>query len=326
MQYTKNIFNKKGFSLIELAIVLIIMGVTVSMGTFGFMRLLETVKLRQSKGNVDGALESVALFSSTGKRLPTVSEFSAVVTKDVDDFGTNLLYVPASELISLNGGGVCMRRTTALTVQRCGSDSGCASPDTVTNVAFVVISGSVNKNIQTANSTPVRIFNEGVANIDNYSGGTDPSLAEGYDDYVRYITLNELKIRANCISVPLKIVTKNLPVGYEKNPYDSTITAVGGVEFDDTFTGNYEWCIETASGSLSANLSRLPANIPVTTDCAAATFQKSDNLQIYTAGTDVLNTYGTVSVKVYVKDADGNTSEKNYIITVNPEYVPASGS
>ena len=264
--------DKNGFTIIEVAIVMVIVGLLVGFGATLVGPLTERSKRMATTEIIMGAVESIVGFASAEKRLPqwgdnavdtTLDEFCEVVTKRKDSAGQPLYYFLDSRLTI--PGSLCGRKTTALTVCR---DSACS--DRIPNIAFAVVSGAMDYNPQTgivttgcpAGQTCIGVYEPGTAGIDNCTNATncpnfDGTIArlnrpEGYDDIVEYVTLGELRTKSGCQGAPLKILNNELPSGSMSSSYSAAIYAEGGVPFSSG--GAYKWCVEIGNRSAAAGV------------------------------------------------------------------------
>ncbi len=261
--------DKKGFTIIEVAIVMVIVGLLVGFGATLIGPLTERSKRMATTENIMGAVESIVGFAAAEKRLPlwgdntvdgSLDEFCEVVTKRRDSAAKPIYYFLDSRLTT--PGSLCGRKTTALTVCR---DSACT--DRIPNIAFAVVSGAMDYNPQTgivtsgcpAGQTCIGVYEPGTANIDNCTNGTNcPNFdgavdrinrSESYDDIVDYVSLGELRTKSGCQGAPLKILNNELPSGSMSSTYSATIYAEGGVPFGSG--GKYTWCVEIGNRSAS---------------------------------------------------------------------------
>ncbi|MDQ7056702.1 MAG: hypothetical protein Q9M89_09740 [Persephonella sp.] len=160
-----------------------------------------------------------------------------------DPFGKDVVYIYDEGLTDY-----CGRLKTNITIQIC-SDATCSTPaQTISDIAFIVLSGGVNYNNQTAGSggisspTTIRVYQYGIK-VDGYSG--DMNRTEEYDDIVKWVTLSELHNNSKC--KPLFIdPNQTLPDAEEDTPYRAKIEISGGVPPYQFGTWNGTSC-DTAS-------------------------------------------------------------------------------
>ncbi len=239
--------NKKGFSLLEMALVLVIIGVLLSAGITVFNVLYKKSKLSQSEEVLKAVVENLISKASSDKCLPSSVDSgdpnAPLLPNDIeqrqDSFLKYIRYIPANEMVSSTcstTSNICNKKSTSLAVILCKNED-CSSSETIDNVAFVVVSGGWNKNLQvnfndtatiTINSTTttkraIRVYYPNV-NIDSYSSSHttygDPNRVEEFDDIVKYITLDQLRTKIGCEGSQLKIITTELPVAYQNRNYE----------------------------------------------------------------------------------------------------------
>ncbi len=307
--------SKKGLTLVEVAIVLVILGLLVGLGASLIGPLTKRAKLTETRDIVNAATESVIGFTARENKLPTSTEFPQVVRNPNDSWGKGLVYFVDSALTnppSNPAEGICGRKTTNVIV--C-TDANCNNQ--IQNVAFIVVSGGPNYNVQTGpltnspcppGKTCYRVYPQDTPNIDDYSG--DFTRQQEYDDIVKWVSLDELRIKAGCQGAQLKILNNELPYGYEKSSYNATVYAEGGVPFSGN--GKYKWCV---AGSLPKGLSFDPN----TTGCNPGdptNWQQANSITI--SGIPDLNTRGSYQLTFYAKDSDDNIAQKTLVLTINP--------
>lgn len=271
--------KEKGFSLVELAIVMMIVGLLFALGLKMLGPMVQRLKHTDTKETLKASYEAVIGYAATHDRLPTVAEFKDLAIASKDVWGNEIIYRPADELTVDNT--VCERSTTDLYV--CDNNTGCTSATDVDNVAFFLFSRGANLNIQTdvfdASATSVAsatiqtytpdYMNTDNSGVDDFAGSAlwpDPVglRKEQYKDIVKWITLVDLRTKAGCMGAELKISNNKLN-GCDNNlEYSDRIFADGGIPFSSG--GKYKWCREESSYSGLAfkadDLSATP--IPVT--------------------------------------------------------------
>ncbi len=289
--------HRRGFTLIELAIVLVLIGLLVGMGAGLIGLLVKRVHYNQTRERLDANVE--ALIGGFRGCIPATDNAStafgycnlSVLRNRTDAWREDFLCLVADEIANYNSYcDACARRTTSLKVVDEMDNNA-----THENIAFVLISKGPDHRLQTdiGNDT-VEIHVPGRA----------------YDDLVRYVTLNELKAKLKCeyAEERLRILNNELPYGFVGSSYNATVYAEGGVPFPG---GIYEWCVNGSSYLNSANL---------TVTCNASLDDYSSpcgncshvNISGIPNGTD------TFTLTFMVRDQDNNTTSKTLSLTINP--------
>jgi len=304
-----------GFTLIELAVILVIIGMLITMGAGLMGPLVKSAKYNETKETLNGAVATVTGFGTINNRIPTGVEFPSVVRIPRDSWRGSLFYIPEADLVTTTDGGICGRKSTGITVALC-PDSTCAAPTaTITDVAFVVLSGGENKNIQTASSAgTVQVYDPDIPGIDDYT--TDMNRTEPYDDIVKWLTLNELRIKSGCVGAQLKILNNELPFGSIGTAYSAMTYTDGGVPY--AAGGKYKWCVQ---GTLPGGVAITPNTTSV--NCAGlaeASWGQSNTLAF--SGTPVGS--GSFNILIFARDnndsvsTNDNIAQKSLVITINP--------
>jgi prepilin-type N-terminal cleavage/methylation domain-containing protein len=211
-----------GFTLVELAIVLVLVGILVSLGAGMIGPLTKRAKMNETKDTVNAAVDSVLGYGAINNpnRLPDLSaspsatSFWTNVRTQNDAWGRQLVYVYDNTLAT----SICNRTSTNITLRIC-NDAACGTYSTINNVAFLVLSAGDNANNQTIGSQAVNAaatvltYQTGIK-VDNYPGDFTRATDE-YDDIVKWITLAELQVKMACQRCTAYEVWNNLGVtGY----------------------------------------------------------------------------------------------------------------
>lgn len=329
--------NHRGFTIIEMAIVMIIIGLLIGFGMSLVKPLTERSKRLETKETIKAASESNIGYAASNDRIPdwgddipdgTIDEFCEVVSKRNDAVSRPIYYF--FDPLFLTTGSLCGRKSTGLTICR-----NAACTNRIPNVVFAVISGAEDYNPQTgivttgcpAGQICLGVYDIGTPNIDNCTNATDcPNYATGvarlnraaeYDDVVSWVTLPELRTKVDCQGPQLKILNNELAPGSMTSPYEATIFAEGGIPFSGS--GNYKWCLEIrnrpSAQGVPGGLTIIP-NFVRYPDDASPTFcsdqpetawssAQADNL-ILTSGSNPLTDTGSFLFTVFVRD-DSNT-------------------
>lgn len=297
-----------GLTLIEVAIVLVILGLLIGLGAGLISMLTKRAKIIESRETVDAAVEALISYAAGNKCL-TENSTQANVRKNTDAWNQPLFIRVADETksnsepggqCSTSNGTICDRKSTNLTVKIC-SDAACTSYQPISNVAFVVASKGPNYNLQIMNGTnEIRIYAPGLQ-VDSFSGTyggvSDPNRPEDFDDIVKWVTLDELRTKLACPGAQLRIITTELPLAYQNQPYNATIYAEGGVK-------PLNWSSPT---------------IPPWLSCSSG----SDSTAYNCNGTP--SCPGSYTLTVYVEDNSTippkSNATRSYIINVQPDQL-----
>lgn len=330
--------NQLGFTLIEIAIVIVVIGIFIGLGANLVGPLIKRAKYTQSRGIVDAAVDSVVAYAAGNEEIPDngggASDFKKIVSSPNDAFTKPLVYFPDSSLSVADSRKVCKQKAGEITVYTC-DDSTCSTYDTINDVAFVFASGGTNMNIQAGSTTMpgggacptttcIIVYEQDTASIDDYT--VDTNNPDNYDDIVKWVTVNELRTKAGCTGPLIKILNNELPQGAYSLPsaYSATIFADGGIPFASG--GDYKWCIDSGT-SFPTGISN-PASCTAPTNCSTlandeGTWTQSTSLTI--SGTITADA-GSFVIPVFVRDdSDGdittgndNCAQKSFALTVNP--------
>jgi len=292
--------GSEGLTLIEVAIVLVIIGLLIGFGAGLISMLTKRAKIIESRETVDSAVEALISYAAGSKCL-TEDKTQANVRKTTDAWNQPLFIRVADELLpeqcSISTGTICDRKSTSLTVKIC-SDPTCTSYQPVRNVAFVVASKGPNYNLQIMNETnEILVYTPGLQvdfYSEDYDGVPDPDRVEEFDDIVKWVTLDELRVKMACPGAQLRIITTELPLAYQNRPYSATIYAEGGVK-------PLNWSSPTIPPWLSCNPS-------------------SDTTAYYCSGTPSCPGSYTLTVSVVDNPAD-STATRSYTINVQPDQL-----
>ncbi|HIP55103.1 MAG TPA: type II secretion system protein [Sulfurimonas autotrophica] len=273
--------RKSAFTLIELSIVLVIMGLLVG-GSFKVLQMMrERAQITRAQDDVKVAKEAIignAIVN--GKTLPDGTFFQEHLSP-VKSNQHPLLYVYANNLTQKN---ICSFKTTNLKVRKITP----TQTVDIDNIAFVVASEGANRNMQTAKQgNIVKTYTYELKRDDNIS---PVNIVEYYDDVVEWVTLAQLQSRLECAREPLRIVNTSLPSTDVNNSNDYEAKIV--------IDGNYSTATLVCSFPSSDNNFSYDNN----------------NFSITSSGN---HTLGVVEVDCTVTE-DEKTVKKKFAITVNP--------
>jgi prepilin-type N-terminal cleavage/methylation domain-containing protein len=152
--------RQAGFTLTELAIVLVIVGLVVAGMSGAVVTLMNRSEIVETRSSLDLFRQTVLGYASRMQRLPAYSltddDLTAILPKKKDFWGNPLIYLYDSELArsDLTGpvGPICAKKSTNITVRTCSnwqlvaSTWTCAPADVVDqiNIAMIVFSSGKN--------------------------------------------------------------------------------------------------------------------------------------------------------------------------------------
>ncbi len=317
---------KDGFTLVELALVMVIIGILIVGGLKMLGPLVKRVKRTSAIETINAGVEAVAGFAEVNDRIPLdFAEFEGVVRNSTDVWGEDLVYIPASDLTAVNS--ICERNSTDLTIEFC-EDAACAVSNITEDVAYLILSGGSNMNIQTDTTlTSVKVYDYGMFGVDDYASGLN--RAEPYDDVLKWVVLPELRVKAGCLGGQIKILNTEIPSSYVLTAYETDIFALDGVPWadGDASSGDadedtdYRWCVEEAAPSglsyacngLLADSSATGCSYDIDTSTETGSWNQCTNLTI--AGNPDLE--GAYSLPVYVRDDAGNITNRTFVLSIS---------
>jgi len=253
------LFSKKGFTLIELAIVLVIFGLLLVSGIGIVSILVKNQKFNESKAVVNKACKSIEGYAISHKKLPSDLNSLGVPTKD--PYTNDLVYAFATNMDTFD---FCNNEPSNwLTLD----DKGVSK-----NIAFIVYSKGANTHDET---------NTGTNTYQTKPYGTDVGSYK-YDDVVCFGDINLLREKG-CQA--FEIVTNSLPEGTQYLPYPTVNFQISG--------GTLNSCSQSGSlpngitfDSATCSISGTPTqagtfNFSITTtDTIGRTTSKSFNLTV----------------------------------------------
>lgn len=278
--------NENGFTLIEMAIVLIVIGLLVGLGA----QMLGTMTKRSLVTNTiqitKTTYESILGYAISNKKLP--ANLNVLGVRTTDAYNRNIEYYVAPEFTTTS---FCTNNGTYLLLD----DSSSGATISKTNIAFLIFSDGEDK----TNST-------GTA-----STFTVKAQSNTYDDIAYYLDIQTLREKA-CNN--FLVVTDNLPTATVNVTYPSTtLAATDG-------TTPYTWSI--ASGSIPAGLSLSAAGVISGTPTTSGSY--SFNLQVTDSDSPQRQTNKTFSITVQPNDPIittqylyNGTNGVNYIATLS---------
>lgn len=187
--------QQKGFTLIEMAMVLVIIGILLSLGVGLMGPMTKRSKLIETREIMKAAQEAILGYAAARKSLPP--DLNSLGVRTTDSYTRSLSYYPVSFP------NLCTSTGAYLTVN---DASAGGVPHAITNAAFILIADGDNRCNQTGSSSPFTIYAQAA------SGAPVPACPAGadYDDIVLYVGIDKLRWQ---ICAPFSITTDSLPVG-----------------------------------------------------------------------------------------------------------------
>lgn len=202
---------KKAFTLVELAIVLVIMGLIIGLTLPIVSDFVRHEKQVASKDFMLKVKNEIIGFALITKRLP--ANLDEIGIED-DPYGNTLIYVPDT---GLTGADLCSSSLTdSIQVQKV-SPSG---TDTFSDIAFVLTSRGRNNNLETTNSSDTYTV------TDPRTYGTDGS-GFNFDDIVEFVSYNFLRNKVCTNTSSESFVPQGSDVSFGQNMADFSGTATG---------------------------------------------------------------------------------------------------
>lgn len=272
--------NKYGFTLIELSIVLVIIGLLLGIGIPMMGSLTKQGKFIESREAVKSA--SVALSGAIVKSGNFgAAPLGTTSPKTADAWGRNMLFY-GDDSVWGAGKNACGVTATSTKIKECSNDS-CSSFNTKDNIAFIVYSNGEDAN-GVCTGTGVCTGGAGTCSFPTCTGtctagvcsggaGTCPTCtatpgayctfpvwqqgagynspctytatnpAYQYDDIVQYVTLDEIRSARNCA---FSISKTSLPDANVGVAYSATLQASGDG------SSSYTWSTGQAQGGCAA--------------------------------------------------------------------------
>ena len=150
--------SQKGLTLVEVAIVMVIMGILIAIGASMLGPLTKRAKQVETDAVLNSTIDAIMAYVTANKRLPfwtdnndlvlSSSEFHYILRSRNDAWSGPIFY-RYSNNPNLSTTDICAATTTNLQVARCGTDVFCATPQITSNVALVIYSRGANINYQT---------------------------------------------------------------------------------------------------------------------------------------------------------------------------------
>ena len=258
-----------GFTLIEIAVVLVILGLLVALGASMMGPLTKRAKVIESREAVKAAKEALLGYVVKNGYLPTTIGPSG--GRELDAWGRSLIYyVPTSlggactgtctgSVCSTGVGscGICNLTSTDRTIFEC-TNTACTTYNTKSNIAFIVYSTGEDAEGTGTTTQPTGgpACPSGTCywireQVSDYTVG---ATTYQYDDIVQYVTLDEIRSARSC---SFTVTTQSLPDAKVGTAYNVT-----GVQFQASGgqTPYTSWATGQAQGACAAGRVRLVAS------------------------------------------------------------------
>lgn len=177
-------FRRSGFTLIEMAMVMIVMGIIVGSSTKIFTTLAKNSKIKETQDRLNILGKNIEGFVRIKHRLPTENEFYSFSVNMRDSWGKKIRYIPSNELLK----DICSVKHTRLTQIQ--------ESKKVTNQAFIMLSSGANRSLQTKINKQLIISAPYGKNIDINKGSTHP--IQVYDDLYLDRSLWFIRAQVEC--------------------------------------------------------------------------------------------------------------------------------
>lgn len=229
-----------GFTLIEIAVVLVILGLLVTLGASMIGPLTKRAKVIESREAVKATKEALLGYVVKYGYLPTTIGPSGA--RELDAWGRSLVYyVPTSlggactgtctgSVCSTGVGscGICNLTSTDRTIFEC-TNTACTTANQKNNIAFIIYSTSEDAEGTGTTTQPTGgpACSSGTCywireQMSDYTVG---AITYQYDDLVQYVTLDEIRSARSC---SFTITTNSLPDANTGVAYSVTLQASGG--------------------------------------------------------------------------------------------------
>lgn len=239
--------RKNGFSLVEMSIVLIIFGMVMAAASSILTLFVNKGGAERTRKMIEADKNALFSIAASDGFYGTESTVLTQLTYPQDAYGVDMTLIIDKSLqidaglSTLTYSPICGTNITDLQVRLCpdADCDGTPAYTTVTDVAFVLASGSTNKTVQTAKSSDV---SGDYDYVNVYPQGTNGIAGKQYDDIVDWVTLPELRAKAGCDPERLRLTNVAMPILQEGATYEYRVFIEGGIPFvstDDNTQPNY---------------------------------------------------------------------------------------
>jgi prepilin-type N-terminal cleavage/methylation domain-containing protein len=286
--------KKNAFTLIELSMVLVIVGLIIGGSAKVFKSTQEHAKVTSAKKDVQVAKNAILGYAITTGFLPTKAFFSSDLSP-VKGNQHQLLYTHDTALDTKK---ICAFNTTPFNIQIDHKDG---STQTITDVAFSVVSESANNNLQTGQTGDTLRVRKPYEKIDDESSPVN--IIEEYDDIVEWVTLNELKSAIKCESI-INIVTNHIPI------LDENISKKIEIFTDNYEVKDYNWSVKLKNTLSPSSSIKIICN--GTTNFNSTSWSTKKECNNFTLDINFTTNEPSNKVDINVSDGYGNSHYRSY--------------
>ena len=179
--------SKSAFTLVEMAMVLIIMGIIVGSSTKIFASMSKNAKLQETKELLKQISLDIEGFTQAFNRLPSKKELLNFRIESKDSWGKEIAYFTTKALTK----NLCGKTQTSLMQKQ--------NDKIVQNVAFFLVSSGANRNMQTSIEKTKVITIHTAARSEHVDFNANKiNRIEAYDDLYTTRTLWSVQARLDC--------------------------------------------------------------------------------------------------------------------------------
>ena len=180
--------KQSAFTLVEMAMVLIIMGLIIGSSTKVFTSFSKNTKLQETKELLKQMSLDIEGFSKAFHRLPTEKEFNKFRMRTKDSWGKEVTYVTTKTITEK----LCHLKSTIL--------EHIEDEKAIKNLAFILVSSGPNRNMQTLVDKDKQISVQSAARSKKVDFDKDKiNRVEPYDDIYLSRTLWSIQAPLVCV-------------------------------------------------------------------------------------------------------------------------------
>ncbi len=186
---TKKCATRKGFTLVEIAVVLVILGLIIGTLAPLMVSLVKKDKIKSATDTVKRARDEIIGYVMTNKKLPdSINKLG----HNKDPWHNELFLIIANNLINKD---ICSIDNTQLNIVKLvpSTNGRCKNRNIITNVACIIGSKGANFNRQISAPNRNRVIVMDYACWGDFFKADLMRFKDNFDDIYEFITLNELK-------------------------------------------------------------------------------------------------------------------------------------